>query len=114
MFKLIATLIIQAAVISLACLYHAEAVTGNDYLAQKVSERQAYVVGMWDTMTAFPPFNGELICPPTKGLSYHQIYSVFEKFLKENPERTHDSAPNLFHWALFFAFPCPIAPESHK
>ena len=45
------------------------------------------------------------ICPPN-GYAHGQMVSIVMKFLKANPEKTHELAPLLILPALSQAFPC--------
>lgn len=98
--------------------FTANAMTGNEWLAQDSSARLYTVIGMADgleTMDEFQWFgcltNAGVDCPyyfinpPPSGLTNGQIVRIFEKYLAEHPDETHLSAAKLLLDALLKVFP---------
>lgn len=104
--------------------FNANATTGNDILAkcqfilqdggvESVEEALAgthcagYVGGLNDMLALWRDFDERVAyCTPREGLETVQVIRVFAKWLKENPERLHETARLLFFASMRDSFPC--------
>jgi len=68
-----------------------------------------YVSGTIDSYMVLSDANpsDRFICFPKQGISNHQAIQIIIKWLKEHPERLHETARINVLEALRTAFPCP-------
>lgn len=75
---------------------------------QKALYCSGYVSGFIDGMVVSGPFKGgpSLICLPPSGVDTEQVIRVYVKYLRERPERLHQSGRVLLYASLRNAYPC--------
>ena len=68
----------------------------------------SYVAGFLDAMSVtVSTTNGtKIVCTPERGIVNDQAVRIFVKYLRENPEKLHQSGRISLYIALAKAFPC--------
>ena len=81
--------------------------SGSDYLSlTSEAARAAYVRGVQDGYVAgIASAGGKDLRLAPDGVAVDQIIVIFEKYLKENPEKVHSPAVVLINEAIKKAFP---------
>lgn len=96
-----------AAVLLLTPAAHGGAFDGNELQEecnQSATFCQGYVAGVFDAESFFPT-----LCVPDEA-SYGQLVDVVTQWLRDHPERRHESAVRLVVQAINEKFPCKDRP----
>lgn len=85
-----------------------EVISSGEAQKEKAFYCSGYVAGFLDGMAVSGPFKGgpSLICLPRSGVDTEQVIRDYVKYLRDRPERLHQSGRVLLYASLRNAFPC--------
>jgi len=92
--------------------------TGNSYLQMTETQRDTYVIGLFDALMASTVIGADLaVVRRIKGcfleMNSKQIEAIFEKYLRQNPEQWHEHAGMLFLETVSHTCPGAIWPAQN-